>query len=125
MNNSGKDLARTFKDLDIETNISDNALSAWFDTDSEEERCLLTWLCLLDKNNVLLPMEKLEVDEISKRGSLLRGEECERELNKILLEYPQLMDVEGNLLDVRLLENENEMLEDEESKQEMLFGKNK
>lgn len=120
----GKDLLETFTNLNIETgNLRENAISAWFDTDSEDDKHLLYWICNLSKCNILSPAEKQERDEILKTNCLISAEDCEKELYEILLHDPLLLKTDDNLLDIKLLENEIEVLQDREATQELLIMK--
>lgn len=121
------DLLETLIDLNIETgHLTKNAISAWCDTDSEDDIYLLNWLCNLNKSNILSPLEKQEHDLILKTNSFINSEEdCEKQLNDVLLEYPSLLNIDDNLLDIQLLETEIEKLLEEETKQEMLISKSR
>lgn len=122
----GNDLLDTLADLNIQTGqLSENAISAWFDTDSENDKHLLNWLCNLNRNNILSPVEKQEHDEILKSNSFIGLEDCEKEMDDILLHYPTLVNTDDNLLDIQLLENEIETLIETEAKQELLISKTK
>lgn len=121
---NGSDLLRTLTDLNIETGqLSENAISAWFDTDSENEKHLLNWLCNLNRNNILLPVEKQEHDEILMCNYFMDLKDCEKELDDILLQYPTLVNTEDNLLEIQLLENEIETLIETEARQEQFISK--
>lgn len=123
---SGNNLVETLTDLNIETGqLSENAISAWFDTDSENDSYLLNWLCNLNKSNILLPFEKQEYQEILKSNSFIGFEDCEKEIDDILLQYPTLLDTDENVLDIQLLESEIETLLEKEAKQELLLSKTK
>lgn len=119
-----RDLIRTLKELSVETgSLSENAISAWFDTDSEENKYLLKWLCNLSQCNILSPLERLENEEIA--NSSIASEDTQTEFNNVLLDYPKLMDIDDNLVDIMLLENEIQMLREEEAEQEQLIAKTK
>lgn len=121
---NNNDLLGTLTDLNIETGqLKENAISAWFDTDSENEKHLLNWLCNLNKSNILSPVEKQERDEILKLNGFLGVEDCQKELDDVLLEYPTLVNTDDNLLDIQLLENEIETLVDTETRQTQLISK--
>lgn len=121
---NGSDLIETLKDLNIETgHLSENAISALFDTDSVNDKYLLNWLCTLNQHNILSSAEKLENDEILKHNLITPSEDYRTELNDLLLQYPNLMNVDDNLFDILLLENEIETLLEEERKQESLISR--
>lgn len=123
---SGSDLLETLNDLNIQTGqLSVNAISAWFDTDSENNKHLLNWLCNLNKCNILSPVEKQENDEILKSNCFVGMEDCEKELNDVLIQYPALINMDENLLDIQLLESEIEGLLETESKQDLLISQAK
>lgn len=120
------DLLGTLTDLNIETGqLTENAISAWFDTDSENEKHLLNWLCNLNRSNILSAVEKQEHDEILKRNCFLDVQDCHKELDDILLQYPALINTDDNLLDIQLLENEIETLIETETRQTQLISKTK
>lgn len=121
---NGSDLIQALKELNIEIgHISENAISALFDTDSVNDKYLLNWMCSLNRHNTLLSTEKLENEEILKLNLITTAENYQSEFNDLLLQYPKLMNVDDNLLDILLLENEIETLLEEELKQESLILK--
>lgn len=62
MDCSGTDLLETFHNLGINTgNVSKLTIDSWFDTDCEDTKKLLQWLCCsLGKENVLTAYENDE-----------------------------------------------------------------
>lgn len=123
MSSNGNDLIQTLHDLSVETGcLNENAICAWFDTDSEDDKYLLNWLCTLSKSNTLSSTESAEYDEVSRCNSFLTSKECEKEMSDILRKFPGLMDNDDTSLSVQMLEKESEILGQEKRKQEELLA---
>lgn len=119
MNFNGSDLFKTFLDCNVEMgNIDENSIKAWFDTYSEDRLYFLNWLCTLNKSNVLKPSEKDEYDELKKNNLVYSPTECDQEINNIATEYPGILNVEDNLLDIDILQQEIMLLSEAELNQQ-------
>lgn len=59
---NGDNLLNVFKDLHVQLlNLSPNVIKGWFDTDDDNMKSLLKWMCTaLSSDNFLSPLENAE-----------------------------------------------------------------
>ncbi|CAH1155470.1 unnamed protein product [Phaedon cochleariae] len=117
---NGDDILKVFSELDVKLlNLHPNVIRGWFDTDDENMKNLLSWMCLsLSKENYLSPLETSEFTHIQLPFSMsdLEQEKYEIEQTK----FPGIFDVDSNMLEIAFLEDEINILIQEDKQLEEL-----
>ncbi|XP_072395587.1 uncharacterized protein [Diabrotica undecimpunctata] len=102
---SGEDLLKVFKELDIQLlHLNPNVVKAWFDTDDNDMKNLLNWMCVsLSKGNYISHQEVSEYNSIE---TPLTNEELDVKKDEIENKYPGIFDAEYNSLEIEFLEED-------------------